>query len=132
VEEEFDAPRSSIRSVLPALVVLAAMGGGLVFVATELLAPVYDPAELVELELSTDAEIISVQKTGDRYEGLAVYDLELQVSPAGERSYRVFHKQPFAAADDSKLHKTTKIRVKIDPTQKRRLWVTEIAVEDPN
>ena len=130
MDEDFDAPRSSSSSLIVGLVIVAALGaGGYSFVNA--MSPSYDPAELMQSGVDTPAEIISAQKTGEEYEGQAVYELELQVRSDEGRGHRAFHKQPFAKTDEPKLTKTTKVRVKLDPNDKRKLWVTDVGVEEP-
>jgi hypothetical protein len=119
-----------MRSVLIGTVLAAVAAGAVYWFAFDVMAPVYDGTALIERGVLEDAEIISAVKTGDEYQGESVYELELQVRSGEGRGYRAFHKQPFAKSDEPHLQKTAKVRVKVDPDEKRELWVVETGVRE--
>lgn len=130
VDDELDYRPSRARPVLLALAMLGllvAAGYALVFA----MAPTYDPSALLEKGKPFEAEIISAQETGDTFEGQRVWELELQVRSDEGRGHRAFHQQPFDAADEPQLVKTTVVQVVVDPEDRRKLWVTAVGERSP-
>lgn len=125
MDEEFEVPRRGVGAWLLGLLLVGGLAGaGYAFL--QLTTPNYDASALLSAGVDEEAEIISAQATGRVYEGRAVYEVELQVSDPEGRGYRVFHQQPFAAVDEPRLVKTTRVAVKVDPDDPRKLWVTAV------